>query len=443
MKVQSDIETHGQAARRADAVLDGGHDFIAMINEATAPLTGGDYFRTLVARLASSLGVDKALVTECLTYPDNHVRTLAFWEESSYAEDITFDLAGTPCQDVIGNAEFCFIESGMQKLFPEWADEEGGVESFIGIPVFAPSDGRVVGHIAVYDRKAMSDRPIVESMFRIVAARVGAEIERAQAERALRDSEERARQHLSQLAHASRLSTMGELATALAHEVNQPLTAVLTNCRACAKLLDQGNIDREVLVSALHRSIESAEHASQVVKRMREFSKRGEIKPRLVPAGTLLADCRLLLETETRHHQVELNMTIDPELPKVRVDNVLIQQVILNLTRNAIEAINRSENKDRRVRITIQTDASAEQITIHLADTGGGINDELRDSLFEPFATGRKDGLGMGLSLCRSIIENHSGRIWLAETGNQGSTFCFTIPTETSPTSLAQSSQSR
>ncbi len=433
MKAQLDINAEhpdfgDQAAGRTED-----RDFIAMINEATAPLTGGDYFRTLVARLATSLGVDKALVTECLSYPENHVRTLAFWEENRHVEDITFDLADTPCQDVIGNARFCFIESGMQQRFPEWASEEGGIESFIGIPVFAPSDGRVVGHIAVYDRQAMSERPVVESMFRIVAARVGAEIERAQAERALRDSEERARQHLSQLAHASRLSAMGELASALAHEVNQPLTAVLTNCRACEKLLDREDLDKALLVDALQRSINSAEHASQVVRRMREFVKRGEIRPRLVPASVLLADCRLLLKTETGHHQVDLDMATDAELPMVRADSVLIQQVILNLTRNAIEAIDRSESSERRVSITIHADAEAEEITICLADTGEGIGNELRDHLFEPFATGRPDGLGLGLSLCHSIIENHSGRIWLAETGSQGSTFCFTLPTEPSP----------
>lgn len=431
MTIQHTIKAQGHASTRA-AVTER-HDFIAMINEATAPLTGGDYFRTLVARLATSLGVDKALVTECLNYPENHVRTLAFWEETSYAEDITFDLAGTPCQDVIGNAEFCFIQSGLQDRFPEWAKEEGGIESFIGIPVFAPSDGRVVGHIAVYDRQAMSDRPIVESMFRIVAARVGAEIERAQAERALRDSEERARQHLNQLAHASRVSAMGELATALAHEVNQPLTAVLTNCRACERLLARGELDTDILVAALQRSIDSAEQASRVVRRMREFIKRGEIKDRLVPASILLADCRLLLETETRHHQVQLDMAVADDLPAVRVDNILIQQVILNLTRNAIEAINSSENAERRVGIDIQADHDAETITICLTDTGSGIADDLRDSMFKPFTTGRKDGLGMGLSLCQSIIENHAGRIWLSETGNHGSTFCFSLPTEASP----------
>lgn len=405
---------------------------IGMVHEATAPVTGGDYFRTLVTRLATSLGVDKALVTECLSYPENHVRTLAFWEDDHYAEDITFDLTGTPCQDVIGDARFCFFPDRMQELFPEWAGEEGGIQSFIGIPVLAPSDGRIVGHIAVYDRSPMVENQIVESMFRIVAARVGAEIERMQAETALRDSEERARQHLSQLAHTSRVSALGELASALAHEVNQPLTAILTYCRTCEQLLNHDDVDPDTLRHALRRSIASAEHAATVLAKLRQYVQRGEVKLHLIPASVLLQDCRLLLETEARHHHVRLEFDIDDKLPNIRVDAVLLQQVVLNIARNGIDAINSSDNEERRIGIRAEP-TEDDQLIVCFTDTGGGVDEDIRDRLFEPFNSRRKDGLGIGLSLCRSILENHAGRLWLETTGDRGSTFCFSLPTEPSP----------
>ncbi|MFP4208264.1 MAG: sensor histidine kinase [Wenzhouxiangella sp.] len=403
--------------------------FVTMITEATAPLTGGDYFRTLVARLARSLGVEVALVTECLDYPENHVRTLALWHGSDFSEDITFDLVGTPCQEVINGGEFCFYPEGMSRLFPEWASEEGGVESFIGIPVFAPSDGRTVGHIAVYDQGRMDGDRIVESMFRIIAARVGAEIERMQAEQALRDSEARARQHLSQLAHVSRLGALGEMASALAHEINQPLAMLTTYGQTCLHLLERPDPDLAAVRNALEKSLEGADRAKEVVKRLRAYVSRGDIKTRVIPVQRLLDDCLVLLQTETRHHQVELVMHLSTELPPIRVDTVLIQQVLLNLVRNGVDAINHSEGTRRRIDLSVSADAD-QQVLFEIGDSGTGIDEAMRSRLFEPFASSRQDGLGIGLSLCCSILEAHGGRLWLADTSASGSRFCFSLAAE-------------
>lgn len=293
--------TENQATRPATRIS--GEDsrwrieqMVEMINEVTAPLTGGDYFRALVTRLAQSLDVNAALATECLEYPENHVRTLAFWEGEDITENIEFDLVGTPCEEVIHGGAFCFYPDDLSRRFPEWAAEEGGMESFIGIPVLAPSDGRTLGHIAVYGRKPMAEDAVVESMFRIIAARAGAEIERLQAERALRDSEARARQHLTELAHVSRLGSMGELASALAHEVNQPLTAIMTYCRTCLRMLEQGRLSEDDLHKAMSNSLTSAEHAREVVSKLRTFIQRGEMKPHPIPAAHLVRECRVLLE---------------------------------------------------------------------------------------------------------------------------------------------------
>jgi signal transduction histidine kinase len=401
-------------------------EMVAMIHEVTAPLTGGDYFRALVTRLAQSLDVHAALATECLEYPENHVRTLAFWEGEDVAENIEFDLVGTPCEEVIHGGAFCFYPDDLSKRFPDWAAEEGGIESFIGIPVLAPSDGRTLGHIAVYGRKPMAEDAVVESMFRIIAARAGAEIERLQAERALRDSEARARQHLAELAHVSRLGSMGELASALAHEVNQPLTAIITYSQTLQKMLDQGRLAEDDLRQGLERSLKSAQHARQVVSKLRTFIKRGEMKPRPVPAAHLVRECRVLLETEARHHHVRLEISAPEDLPTVRVDAVLIQQVIFNLVRNGIDAINDSDNPNRE--LTVDARAEDEQVVICVRDTGKGVDASLGERLFDPFVSTRKQGLGIGLSLCRSVVDRHRGRIWVENTEGPGATFCFSLP---------------
>lgn len=402
---------------------------VEMINEVTAPLTGGDYFRALVKRLAQNLDVHAALATECLEYPENHVRTLAFWEGGDITENIEFDLVGTPCEEVIHGGSFCFYPNELSRRYPEWAAEEGGMESFIGIPVLAPSDGRTLGHIAVYGRRPMTEDAVVESMFRIIAARAGAEIERLQAERALRDSEAQARQHLAELAHVSRLGSMGELASALAHEVNQPLTAIMTYCRTCIRLLDRGQLGEDELRQAMSQSLKSAEHAREVVSKLRAFIKRGEMKPHPVPVARLIRDCRVLLETEANHHRVDLKLDVARRLPNVRVDSVLIQQVVFNLARNGIEAINDSDNEQRQLSIQALQEGD-DEIIVCVSDTGKGVSEDLREKLFDPFVSTRKQGLGIGLSLCRSVVDRHGGRVWLAETPGPGATFCFSLPVD-------------
>jgi len=402
---------------------------VEMINEVTAPLTGGDYFRALVMRLAQSLDVHAALATECLEYPENHVRTLAFWEGEDIVENFEFDLVGTPCEDVIHGGAFCFYPNELSRRYPDWSAEEGGMESFIGIPVMAPSDGRTLGHIAVYGRKPMTEDAVVESMFRIIAARAGAEIERLQAERALRDSEARARQHLTELAHVSRLGSMGELASALAHEVNQPLTAIMTYCRTCLRMLERGQLGEDELRQAMQNSLSSAEHAREVVSKLRAFIKRGEMKPHPVPVERLIRDCRILLETEANHHRVQLKLDVAPGLPNVRVDAVLIQQVVFNLARNGIEAINDSNSAKRQLSVHAFQENDGE-IVIAVSDTGKGVSEDVREKLFDPFVSTRKQGLGIGLSLCRSVVDRHGGRVWLAQTPGPGATFCFSLPVD-------------
>ncbi len=414
-------------ANTASRAATDARELMRLVHEATAPVTGNDYFRSLVVRLAETLNVEVALVTECLEYPSSHVRTLAYFESGQLNEDIEFDVVGTPCEDVIRGGEFCFYPDSMGQRFPEWAREEGGVESFIGVPVHAPADGRVIGHIAVFHRHPMAQQAVVESVFRIIAARAGAEMQRLQAEQARRDSEHAARQHLAELAHVSRLSSMGEMASAVAHEINQPITAILTWCQAGVRMQERGETDPAQLRHVLDRIMESAGRTTEMVRRLRDYVKRREPQKTPVRIEQLLQECGVLLEAEAHQHGVELEISVSQRLPPVEADSMLLQQVILNLARNGMDAMQGVAADARR--LTVRAEGSTDHgVTVTVSDSGPGVAPGVLAHLFEPFVSTRESGMGIGLSLCRSIIDDHGGRLWLDSQATDGATFCFCLP---------------
>jgi signal transduction histidine kinase len=191
-------------------------------------------------------------------------------------------------------------------------------------------------------------------------------------------------------------------------------------------MLNQGRLDEADLRQGLDRTLTSAQHAREVVSKLRTFIKRGDMRPHPIPAAHLVRECRVLLETEARHHHVDLVLDIPDDLPTVRVDTVLVQQVIFNLVRNGIEAINDSESARRE--LVVRARPEGDEVIVSVSDTGKGVSEALRERLFEPFVSTRKQGLGIGLSLCRSVIDRHKGRIWVAEDGGAGATFRFSLP---------------
>lgn len=406
-------------ARRAD-------DLLHLIEMATAPVTGEEYFGALVRRLAELLGVRVALITECLEYPENHVRTLAYWKREGFRENIAFELTGTPCEEVIRGGEFRYLPAGVHELYPEWAAGEGGICSFVGIPIHASSDGRVIGHLAAYHDHELDDARVVESVFRVVAARAGAELERLQAETALRDSEERARQHLTELAHVSRLGAMGELASAIAHEVKQPLSAIMLYCQTASRRLDQGNAGLEDVRTALLAARRSAEQASGILDNLRRYLRRKEPRKAREDVGAVVRDTAELLRPECRAADVSLSLDL-PSFPlTAEFDRILIQQVISNLVRNGMEATRDQRAGHRHVTVTASAQPES-MVAIAVADNGPGVPPHIRERLFSPFVTSKAEGMGIGLSLCRSIVEDHGGRLRLVDEAAE-TTFRFTLP---------------
>ncbi len=230
----------------------------------------------------------------------------------------------------------------------------------------------------------------------------------------------------SELAHVGRLNEMGTLASSLAHELNQPLTAIASFSEGAADLLE-GEPDAQKLEmarEALRETAEQAIRAGQIVRRMRDFLSHGESEQRLESLSKIITEANALALVGSREHGIDVQVHLDPDGDKVFVDRIQIQQVLFNLIRNAIDAM-----LDSSIRaLTIATQSNGEFVTISIEDTGTGIDEALAPQLFQPFVTSKQGGMGIGLSICRTIIEAHGGRIWFEPGAEGGTIFRVNLP---------------
>jgi len=247
--------------------------------------------------------------------------------------------------------------------------------------------------------------------------------ERQEAERRIQDLQ-------AELLHASRLSVMGQMASTMAHELNQPLTAVANYLEAARQLLVSGVGGRERINDMMEKAIAQVQRAGDVIRRLRGFVSKGETERRVQSLNQLVEEALALALVGARQSGVRTSLELDQTLPPVLVDHVQIQQVVLNLVRNAVEAM---EEVDRR-ELTSGTRAIPQQgmAEVIVADTGPGIAPELVDSLFQPFVTTKAAGMGLGLSICREIVEAHHGRLTMAPASSGGAEFRVTLPIATS-----------
>jgi signal transduction histidine kinase len=219
---------------------------------------------------------------------------------------------------------------------------------------------------------------------------------------------------------------LGELTASIAHEVNQPLTGVITYGDACLRWLDHEvpRIDRAR--SAVEQMIGSARHASDVIARIRALSKKGALERVRLDINKVIDDVIALIRREINVHSVSLRLDLGSSLSPVLGDRVQLQQVVMNLLMNGIQAMSPVTGRRRELRIRSR---EADQILVAVEDSGLGIEPENLGRLFDAFFTTKPDGMGVGLSICRSIIEQHGGRIWATRNSGMGSTFQFTLPT--------------
>lgn len=240
-------------------------------------------------------------------------------------------------------------------------------------------------------------------------------------------AEQQARQRLEELAHASRLADLGELTSSIAHEINQPLAAIVSFADACLRMLRAGTGSPEVLRGALEQISAQGERAGDIVHNLRQFVHKGSTTRTQVDVNKVIRDVLGLLSHDLRQRRVRVQLLLDESLPEVSADRVQVGQVTLNLVRNALEAIGEDEGSPREIRISTAR-SGQHLLEVSVSDTGVGLPPEGPQRVFETFFTTKPQGMGIGLSICRSLVEAHGGRLTAESNQQAGATFRFTLP---------------
>jgi C4-dicarboxylate-specific signal transduction histidine kinase len=240
-------------------------------------------------------------------------------------------------------------------------------------------------------------------------------------------AEEISRQAQADLAHVSRVTTMGELTASLAHEVNQPIGAAVTNANTCIRWLARDTPNVEEARAAAMRSAKDGMRAAEIVSRIRLLFKKGTPLSELVDVNEVIRDMIVLLHGEATRYKISVRTELAAELPRVLGDRVQLQQVMMNLMLNGIDAMKEVDGV-RALAVKSQLSEN-EEVLVSLSDTGVGLPAQQADQIFNAFFTTKAHGTGMGLRISRSIVESHGGRLWASENSPRGATFQFSLPT--------------
>jgi C4-dicarboxylate-specific signal transduction histidine kinase len=246
---------------------------------------------------------------------------------------------------------------------------------------------------------------------------------------AAKGAEQELRQAHAELAHVTRVTTLGELTASLAHEVNQPIAGVITNAQAALRWLRADPPDPDEIREALDRIVADGRRAGEVIGRIRALVKKAPPRKARFDLNEAIRDVVALTGTDALRHGVAVQSELTTGLPPVEGDRVQLQQVILNLILNAVEAMSGIDEGARGLRISTDFDAAGAML-VTVRDSGLGLDPHSFDSVFEAFFTTKPEGLGMGLAICRSIIEAHGGRLWASANEPRGAMFQFTLPLE-------------
>jgi two-component system sensor kinase FixL len=241
------------------------------------------------------------------------------------------------------------------------------------------------------------------------------------------DSDVELRRQREELAHQARIAMMGELALSLAHELNQPLSAILTNAQVAARCLASDSWNGGDIREILHDIIADSHRAADVMRHARSLFRKEIRDFAAVDLGTILRSVTTLIHSDALLRRMRVSIDIEPDLPEVRGDDVQLQQVILNLLLNAFDSLATCAAEDRDVRVAARR-RGPHAVIVSCSDRGTGMSQDALEAIFQPFYTTKREGLGMGLSLCRSIINAHGGRLWADNNTDRGASFFFTLP---------------
>lgn len=237
--------------------------------------------------------------------------------------------------------------------------------------------------------------------------------------------ERRLHQLQNELARVARVSAVGSLTTALAHELNQPLAAITNYMEAALELVDTTDSDPEVLREAVSSAAEQALRAAKIVSRLRDFIARGDASRRTESLKKLVREATALALLGSGKDEIEMRVALDQQADAINVDGINVQQILFNLVRNALDAM--EESPIKRIEICSKPVADG-MVQLTISDTGSGLPAEMTDTLFEPFRSTKQSGMGLGLSICRTLVEAQGGRIWAEPRKAGGSSFAFTLP---------------
>lgn len=243
-----------------------------------------------------------------------------------------------------------------------------------------------------------------------------------------RRAEDALRARRDEQAHAARLNLVGEMAARLAHEINQPLTAVVNYAQGCVRRVRAGETDSQRLLAPLEQIVSQAERAAGTIEHMRNLVARHRPRRAASDINRLVAQTAALAAPEARKRGIAVGLDLSDNLPPVRIDEIQIEQVILNLLSNGTEAL---ADADGARHLSLRTSLGAEGVEVAISDTGPGLPEPLAQNPFEPFVTTKPHGIGLGLAISRSIIETYGGRLWVTPNPDRGVTFRFTLPLET------------
>jgi two-component system sensor kinase FixL len=250
---------------------------------------------------------------------------------------------------------------------------------------------------------------------------------------AQRAAEHRSRSLELRLAHVGRFNLMGEMAAGIAHEINQPLSAIATYAQAGKRMLQGDNFDRAMITEICTKIDDQARRAGQVIANLRKFIRKQEIETQSLDVNRVVADVMTLIEADARSEGIAVHVRAREGLPEIRADAVQLQQVLLNLTRNSVDAMRGGVGKERGIIIATEPDERG-GVRVTVTDHGHGVSPQLGDNIFHPFVTTKRDGLGVGLAISRTIVQSYGGNLTYTDNPAGGSIFTIDLPADQRPT---------
>ena len=378
-----------------------------------------------LGKICEALDLDRSAIYE-RDAPNDPVRTTHTWLRPNFPPfPRRYDpekMLETTARWVMSGKSVTF--SRPSDLPAELADarrfvERYGPKASAVIPMLAGD--RVIGAASFGKfRSARQWSPELLDHLALAVRLLGCAIERKQSEIALRAAR-------TELRVASRRNTMSELVASLSHEINQPLGAILSNLGGLARLLSTGNPEPATALEAVSNAIDDTKRTAEIVRRIRFMFKRHVEHKTAIGVGPLIDDVIKLVAGEASVRKISLQIGVAPSVPRVNGDSIQLQQCLLNLLINAFDAIADAKSDQRGVTIRVAREKTG-WVAVCVSDSGAGIDPAIAKRLFEPFVTTKRDGLGLGLLVTRTIVESHGGRIWATPNPDRGTTFTFTLP---------------